>query len=302
MKKLIAYLILIVIIVLAFIYRDDITNYVTNNIVKQEKQEELKYNDYSKKKDYAYVAITNDLKINNKDEIRNIFYTILDSGEDEFNIFCDSDYKTCTKDVESFFDDKNNLSDINNFVHPYNSFKNIKISVTNYGKITLNITHIYNDDEIGIINEQIDKFINESINDNMSNEEKIKAFHDYIINNTKFDTEIENSQDRLNSTSYNAYGLLINHKAICGGYSDTMAIYLDKLNVPNYRISTNEHVWNLVNLDNKWLHLDVTWDDPVVSDGTDMLMYDYYLIDTNTLLSKDTTQHNFNKEIYIEAQ
>ena len=302
MKKLIVYLFLVLIIVLAIIYRDDITNYVTNNIVKQEKQEEIKYNDYSKKKDYAYVAITNDLKINNKDEIRNIFYTILDSGENEFNIFCDSDYKTCTKDVESFFDDKNNLSDINNFVHPYNSFKNIKISVTNYGKITLNITHIYNDDEISIINDQIDKFINENINNNMSTEEKIKAFHDYIVNNTKFDTEIENSQDRLNSTSYNAYGLLINHKAICGGYSDTMAIYLDKLNVPNYRISTNEHVWNLVNLDNKWLHLDVTWDDPVVSDGTDMLMYDYYLIDTNTLLSKDTTQHNFNKEIYIEAQ
>ena len=302
MKKIIVYLFLVLIIVLAIIYRDDITNYVTNNIVKQEKQEELKYNDYSKKKDYAYVAITNDLKIKNKDEIRNIFYTILDSGENEFNIFCDSDYKTCTKDVESFFDDKNNLSDINNFVHPYNSFKNIKISVTNYGKITLNITHIYNDDEISIINDQIDKFINENINNNMSTEEKIKAFHDYIVNNTKFDTEIENSQDRLNSTSYNAYGLLINHKAICGGYSDTMAIYLDKLNVPNYRISTNEHVWNLVNLDNKWLHLDVTWDDPVVSDGTDMLIYDYYLIDTNTLLSKDTTQHNFNKEIYIEAQ
>lgn len=302
MKKLIAYLILIVIIVLAFIYRDDVTNYVTNNIVKQEKQEDLKYNDYSKKKDYAYVAITNDLKIKNKSEIKNIFYTILDSGEDEFNIYCNSDYKTCTKDVEAFFDDKNNLSDINNFVHPYNSFKNIKISVTNYGKITLNITHIYNDDEISIINDQIDKFINENINNNMNTEEKIKAFHDYIVNNTKFDTEIENSQDRLNSTSYNAYGLLINHKAICGGYSDTMAIYLDKLNIPNYRISTNEHVWNLVNLNNKWLHLDVTWDDPVVSDGTDMLMYDYYLIDTNTLLSKDTTQHNFNKDIYIEAQ
>jgi len=162
--------------------------------------------------------------------------------------------------------------------------------------------HIYNDEEITIINDQINQFITDNINDNMNNNEKIKIFHDYIVNNTKFDTEIENSQDRLNSTSYNAYGLLINHKAICGGYSDTMAIYLDKLNIPNYRISTNEHVWNLVNLDNKWLNLDVTWDDPVVSDGTDMLMYDYYLIDTNTLLSKDTTQHNFNKDIYIEAQ
>lgn len=302
MKKLIAYLIMIVIIALVFIYREDITNYITNNIVKQEKIEDLKYNDYAKKKDYAFVSITNDLKIKKKDDIKNIFYTVLDSGKNEFNIFCDSNYKTCSKDVEEFFDNKDILSDINNFVHPYNSFKNIKISVTNYGKITLNITHIYNDEEITIINDQINQFITDNINDNMNNKEKIKLFHDYIVNNTKFDTEIENSQDRLNSTSYNAYGLLINHKAICGGYSDTMAIYLDKLNIPNYRISTNEHVWNLVNLDNKWLNLDVTWDDPVVSDGTDMLMYDYYLIDTNTLLSKDTTQHNFNKDIYIEAQ
>lgn len=301
MKKLIAYLIMLVIIILTFIYREEITNYVTNNIIKQEKQEELKYNDYAKKQDYKYVSIVNDLKIKSKDEIKNIFYTVLDSGIDSYSIYCDSDYKNCTKDVEEFFNNKDNLSEINNFVHPYNSFKNIKISVTNYGKITLVITHIYNKDEISVVNDQIDTFIKDNINDSMNNEEKIKAFHDYIVNNTKFDTEIENSSDRLNSTSYTAYGLLINHKAICGGYTDTMAIYLDKINIPNLRISTNEHVWNLVYLNDKWLNLDVTWDDPVTSNGTDMLMYDYYLIDTNTLLSKDTTQHNFNKEIYLEA-
>lgn len=95
---------------------------------------------------------------------------------------------------------------------------------------------------------------------------------------------------------------MINHLAICGGYTDTMAIYLDKLNIPNYRISTEEHVWNLVYFDNKWSHLDVTWDDPVTSNGVDMLMYDYYFIDTNTLISKDTTQHNFDRNIYREAQ
>ena len=301
MKKLIAYLIMLVVIILTFIYRDEITNYVTNNIIKQEKQEELKYNDYAKKQDYKYVSIVNDLKINSKDEIKNIFYTILDSGTDSYSFYCDSDYKNCTKDVEQFFNDKDNLSEINNFVHPYNSFKNIKISVTNYGKITLDITHIYNKDEISVVNDQIDTFIKDNINDSMNNEEKIKALHDYIVNNTKFDTEIENSSDRLNSQSYTAYGLLINHKAICGGYTDTMAIYLDKINIPNLRISTNEHVWNLVYLNDKWLNLDVTWDDPVTSNGTDMLMYDYYLIDTNTLLNKDTTQHNFNKDIYLEA-
>ena len=145
------------------------------------------------------------------------------------------------------------------------------------------------------------KFIKENINDNLSINDKIKLFHDYIINNTKFDTAIENSNDRLNSTSYTAYGLLINHLAICGGYTDTMSIYLDKLNIPNYRISTEEHVWNLVNINNNWLNLDVTWDDPVTSDNSDVLIYDYYLISTDELFKKDSKQHNFNQNIYKEA-
>ena len=302
MKKMIYYFIFLCLIVLAIIYREDITNYVTNNIIKQEKEQKLKLNEYAKKKDYEYVKITNDFTINNRNEIRDIFYTIVDSGMDNFSFYCDSDYKSCNDDVKEFFNDKDTLSHINNFVHPYNSFKNIKISVSNYGKITLDVSHIYTIDDIKIINEKIDEFINTNINDDMPDADKIKLFHDYIVNNTKFDTAIETSEDRLNSSSYNAYGLLINHLAICGGYTDTMAIYLDKLNIPNYRISTEEHVWNLVYFDNKWSHLDVTWDDPVTSNGVDMLMYDYYFIDTNTLISKDTTQHNFDRNIYREAQ
>ena len=302
MKKIITYTILLIMIFMVFIYRKDITNYVTNNIIKQEIKEELKFNEYSKKTNYEYVQITNDLTVNKKEEIKNIFYTILDSGVKSFSFYCDTEYKECDNDIKTFFNDKDILSNINNFVHPYNSFKNIRISVTNYGKITLDISHLYNQDEIIVINDQIDTFIKENINDTMSTNDKIKVFHDYIINNTKFDTAIENSLDRLNSSSYTAYGLLIDHLAICGGYTDTMAIYLNKLNIKNYRISTTEHVWNLVNLDNSCLNLDVTWDDPVTSDGSDMLMYDYYLISTSDMLNKDTTQHNFNQDVYIEAK
>ena len=302
MKKIITYTILLIMIIMVFIYRKDITNYVTNNIIKQEIKEELKFNEYSKKTNYEDVQITNDLTVNKKEEIKNIFYTILDSGVKSFSFYCDTEYKECDNDIKTFFNDKDILSNINNFVHPYNSFKNIRISVTNYGKITLDISHLYNQDEITIINDQIDTFIKENINDTMSTNDKIKVFHNYIINNTKFDTAIENSLDRLNSSSYTAYGLLIDHLAICGGYTDTMAIYLNKLNIKNYRISTTEHVWNLVNLDNSWLNLDVTWDDPVTSDGSDMLMYDYYLISTSDMLNKDTTQHNFNQDVYIEAK
>lgn len=302
MKKIIYYLIILFIIVLAFIYKDEIIKYITNNMVKQEKQEELKYNNYSKKTNYEYIKITDDFNIKSNDEIKNVFYTILDSGISSFSFYCDSSYSKCTDDVTSFFDDREKLSDINNFVHPYNSFKNIKISITNYGKITIYINHVYDKEKIDIIETKINDFIKQNINNDMSDNDKIKLFHDYIVNNTKFDINIENSENRLESDSYTAYGLLVNNLAICGGYTDAMSIYLDKLNIKNYRISTLEHVWNLVYTDNNWLHLDVTWDDPVTSDNSDMLMYDYYLINSNDLLAKDITQHNFNKDIYQEAK
>ena len=76
MKKIITYTILLIMIIMVFIYRKDITNYVTNNIIKQEIKEELKFNEYSKKTNYEYVQITNDLTVNKKEEIKNIFYTI----------------------------------------------------------------------------------------------------------------------------------------------------------------------------------------------------------------------------------
>lgn len=302
MKRIFTYAIFILVIVVVFIYKDNIANYITNSIIKQEESDVLLYNDYYLKDDFSYVKNTDAFTVDKKDKIKNIFYTILNSGDDEFSFYCDEEYKSCTKDIKNFFNDKNILANINNFVHPFNSFKNIKLTVTNYGKITINVNHIYTKEQIDFINTEIDKFITDNINDSMDIKEKIKVFHDYVVNNTKFDTEIENSSNKLESNSYTAYGLLKDHLAICGGYADTIAIYLNKLGIKNYRVATDEHVWNLVNIDDLWLHLDSTWDDPVTSDGSDMLMYDYFLIDTNSLLEKDITQHNFDKEVYIEAK
>ena len=301
MKKIIYYLLLIGIVVIVFIYKDEITNYITKDIIKQEKPDQLTYNDYYLNQNFNYIKITNDFNVRKNDDIKNIFYTILNSGDTKFSFYCDSEYKSCLKDVKTFFNDKDILANINNFIHPYNSFSNIKVSISNYGKIEVEIIPVYNSEEINFINNEIDNFIKNNINNNQSTNDKIKLFHDYIINNAKFDTSVENSIDKSNSDSYKAYGLLKNHLAICGGYSDTMAIYLNKLGIKNYRISTTEHVWNLVKIDNKWYHLDATWDDPVTSDNSNMLMYDYFLIDTNTLLTKDVTQHNFDKNVYSEA-
>ena len=106
MKKLITYFILAIIVLIVFIYRKDITTYITNNIIKQEVQEELKFNEYSKKKNYEYVQITNNLSVTSKDKIKNIFYTILDSGIKSFSFYCDTKYKNCNNDIKEFFNNR----------------------------------------------------------------------------------------------------------------------------------------------------------------------------------------------------
>ena len=113
---------------------------------------------------------------------------------------------------------------------------------------------------------------------------------------------IENGEDYNGNNSHKASGPLIDGIALCSGYSDAMKIYLDKLKVPNYKISNSNHIWNLVYLDGQWLHLDLTWDDPVTTDGSNILLYKFFLISTDELHKLDATGHNFNVEYYPETQ
>ena len=79
-----------------------------------------------------------------------------------------------------------------------------------------------------------------------------------------------------------------------------MSIYIHSLGIENIRISGSKHVWNLVNIDG-WKHLDVTWDDPVTNTGEEILLYDYFFITTEELRKADPIEHQFNKDIYLEA-
>ena len=74
------------------------------------------------------------------------------------------------------------------------------------------------------------------------------------------------------------------------------------MNIKSYRVSSNSHIWNALYLDNEWYHIDLTWDDPVVSDGSDYLIHDYFLIKTQDLQQKEKTQHDFNSKRFIEIK
>ncbi|UKI58189.1 MAG: hypothetical protein L6V81_01725 [Clostridium sp.] len=40
---------------------------------------------------------------------------------------------------------------------------------------------------------------------------------------------------------------------------------LDKLHIPNFKVTSSEHVWNVVYYNGKWTHIDATWDDDEIN-------------------------------------
>lgn len=301
-KELIAFIFLLAVLVFVYFYRVDITKYIVRKYMIEDNIVTKEPNAYAKKIDYKNLKITTDLIPGNKEELKNLIYTMLDNGWTSLTFYTEDDYTTYLEDIDEMTNN-GTFASINNYVHPFNSFKNIDVNVNQYGIITIIIEKNYTDEEIAVVNSKIDNIIRNNITSNMSTKTKIQTFHDYIVNHTVYDKEeakkAEINQEN-NVLSYKAYNVLVNGTGLCGGYSDTLAIFLTKIGVNNFKIGTDKHVWNAIYLDNKWQHIDMTWDDPVTSNNTQILSHDYFLISTLKLKQLDKTSHNFDTKLYLE--
>lgn len=251
-------------------------------------------NEYALDKDYLYVQKTDNFIPKNRQDIMNIFYTIFDNGYEEFTFYCPEDYPSCTDDVDSISHNQDIITNIGNFVHPYNNFVNLKVVTDSFGEVDVKVTKMYSEKQIQYVNKKINELLNEV--NNLPLDQKVLQIHDKIIERTEYDI------DGLEQYG-NAYKLFNDNKSKCSGYADTLAIILTKLKVPNYRVASNKHVWNGVYINNKWVHIDLTWDDPIVDNKdlvTNEIAHKFYMIDTNTLLLNDSKEHNFDQNVYKE--
>ena len=256
-------------------------------------------NDYYKEKNFKYVKLSEDYLPYSKQDILDIFYSILDSGYDTFTFYCPKEYTECLNDIEEVSKDQDTLTYINNFVNPYNSFSNIRIIYSTSGEVNIEVKKLYTEEEINEINKKMDEISSKVLTNELSIEDKILKIHDYIVNNTTYDEAKAKGVSKYKSNK--AYGSLIEGYAVCGGYADAMALFLDRFNVTNYKVSSKTHVWNAVYINEKWLHLDLTWDDPItLNSTTSTLTHKFYLIDTPSLEAYNISDHEFDKTIYQE--
>lgn len=278
-------------------YPDEVRDFIDEKLYHKE-YIIAKANEYYLDNDYNYVKNYTD-DVSNKEELINYIYYVINTGAEYADGECTKEYASCITDLKQIAEDEETLTIINNFVHPYNSFKTISFSYTNKGDFSMSIEHVYTKEEITEINYVIDNQIKSLINDNMTTTDKVKAVHDYIINNTAYDSlkTVNINDDTYKSNT--AYGVLIQGYGICSGYADTMAIFLNKLNIENYKISNASHIWNLVYINGVWTHLDATWDDPIseFNENRDT----YFLISYDELEKLNDDTHSFDKTIYKEA-
>lgn len=304
MKKSITSLILIIIFFICYAYKTEIITYIMTTSNDFQEVTPPTQNNYTSPTEFLLVKETDNFHVSSKQDILNVIYTVLNTGQTEFTFYCTKEYENCGKELEEISQDQTTLSVINNMVSPFNSYQKMFITTNNYGKATINIEKLYTKKDAEQIYNKIDEF-KQTINPNLSIRNQIKAFHDYLINNTTYDEERADSIEKgyENTSPYNSHkanGPLLEGKALCSGYSDAMKIYLDSLNLKNYKVSTSKHIWNVVYLDNKWLHIDLTWDDPVTPTHQNVLLYTYFLVDTNKILSENNVSHNFDKKYYPE--
>lgn len=118
-----------------------------------------------------------------------------------------------------------------------------------------------------------------------SDYEKVKYCYEWIVNNTDY---VHSKHDQT------IRGVLMDHKAVCAGYSRTMQYLLAKVGVQCCYVSGKAvdgdlHAWNLLWIDGTPTYVDVTWGDPVtknddgsVSPGNE-LIYDYLGLTTKEM-------------------
>lgn len=115
---------------------------------------------------------------------------------------------------------------------------------------------------------------------------KVKAIHDYVVRTLTYDTS-------LNQAINSPYYALTTGKTLCNGYAMLTYQLLKEAGIPVRLISGKAdgigHVWNLVQLDGQWYHLDTTWDDPLPDKG--QVSYDYYLL-SDAMIAPD---HHFTQ-------
>lgn len=153
-----------------------------------------------------------------------------------------------------------------------------------YLKITYKFTYYTTYGQEMILDRDVKEFVENNIDFNDSNLEKVSKIYNYISNNVKYNKNI-------GDIKYSAYSAYENKSAICQGYSTLLYKMLKEADIENVRIiRSSTHSWNIVKIGDMYYHLDATWEATTKKKGD----YNYFLKGSNEI--KKLNSHRIYSE------
>ncbi|MFT4143725.1 MAG: transglutaminase domain-containing protein [Mobilitalea sp.] len=125
---------------------------------------------------------------------------------------------------------------------------------------------------------KLDPILAKIIKKGMTDKEKIKAIHDYVVKNITYDSKYTNEE-----TLENLMISIDKGRGVCGDYSLFFLQLCLRANIPcqyEAEVFYMQHAWNAVYLNGKWLFVDTTWDDA----DEKKISYSYFLVDKYTFM------------------
>lgn len=136
--------------------------------------------------------------------------------------------------------------------------------------------------------EEVADFVLSTVDPEWSDLEKALYIHDYLASQYEYDTRSPESD--TDPCHYDAYSLIVDGRAVCQGYSLAYLYFMKRLGIPCSTVPSDEmhHMWNQVQIDGEWYHVDVTQDDPL-SDIPGRVRHTRFLLSDKAMSAMDYT-------------
>lgn len=157
-------------------------------------------------------------------------------------------------------------------------------SASNTGTVvSAQLSYLYTAEQVDDMQKKIDaaadKIISELGNE-MSEYEIVKFFYDKLASEVEYNENAENLRD--------IYGALVEKSTVCGGYARAFSYLCSKVGIETITtlgdFNETPHMWNMVKIDGKWYHVDVTSGNATNTEFP-YIRYDYFCV-TDDIINK----------------
>ncbi|OPL08784.1 MAG: hypothetical protein AVO33_09430 [delta proteobacterium ML8_F1] len=125
-------------------------------------------------------------------------------------------------------------------------------------------TMYYRDSGDTAFEDMAGRILDEALSQGMGVNEKIRSIHDALARHITYDSEGYSSGE-VEDEAHTAYGALVEGTAVCDGYAEAFNLLLNRAGIKSDLVIGEAlgegHAWNLVEFEEGFYHVDLTWND-----------------------------------------